>query len=78
MAEAKVKEGYVDLTIPRGNQSDEKYVLIGLNGKLYKLPKGKTSSVPKAVKDEYERSQRAQARFDETVDAAIEMANEKK
>ena len=54
------KENYVELTVPKGYVNDDPNVFIGVNGKNYLLPKGKTSLVPPAVKAEYERSLRAQ------------------
>ena len=55
-----MKENYVELTVPKGYINDDPNVFISLNGKNYLLPKGKTSFVPPAVKEEYERSVRAQ------------------
>ena len=54
----------VDLFIPRGSSVDEPNVIIGVNGKNYVLPKGKTSKVPDFVKYEYERSIRAKEAMD--------------
>ena len=66
------KEGYVDLFIPRGYANDDPNFFISINGKNYLLPKGKTSKVPPCVKEEYERSQRAQEALDAKSDALIE------
>lgn len=66
---ASVKDdGRVDLFIPRGGTNEEPNLMIGFNGKNYLLPRGKTSRVPKYVAEEYYRSQRAQERYDETMD----------
>lgn len=65
-------EGYVDLFIPKGYVNDEPNEFISLNGKNYILPRGKTSKVPAAVKRQYEKSQRAQARLDEKSEALLE------
>ena len=66
---APVKDdGRVDLFIPRGGANEEPNLMIGFNGKNYLLPRGKTSRVPKYVAEEYYRSQRAQERYDETMD----------
>ena len=70
------KEGYVDLFIPKGYANDEPNEFISLNGKNYILPRGKTSKVPPAVKREYEKSQRAQARLDEKSEALLEKAKQ--
>lgn len=66
------KEGYVDLFIPRGYANDDPNLFISINGKNYLLPRGKTSKVPPCVKEEYERSQRAQEALDAKSDALIE------
>ena len=58
MANTK-KEEYVDLYVHREPGNDDPNVFIGINDKTYLLPKGKTSKVPVAVKEEYERSLRA-------------------
>ena len=65
---AKKDDGRVDLFIPRGGANEEPNLMIGFNGKNYLLPRGKTSRVPKYVAEEYYRSQRAQERYDETMD----------
>ena len=74
MAEAKVKavEDRVDVYIPRGNANEEPNFFVSVNGVNYLLPKGKTSKVPAHVKDEIERSQRAQERLDATIDKMLE------
>ena len=64
----------VDLFIPRGYANDEPNFVIGVNGKNYVLPKGKTSKVPPAVKYEYDRSIRAQEKLYETSEKLIEEA----
>ena len=71
-------DGRVDLTIPRGTANDEPYVIIGHNGKNYQLPRGKTSRVPKYIKDEWDRSVRAQERYDDTMDRLLEQKNNPK
>lgn len=68
------KEGYVDLFIPKGYVNDEPNEFISLNGKNYILPRGKTSKVPVAVKKQYEKSQRAQARLDASSEKFLEKA----
>ena len=54
------KEPYVDLYIPRGYGNDDPNEFISINGKNFLLPKGQVSKVPKYVKEEFERSQKAQ------------------
>ena len=74
MATTENKEGYVDLHIPKGYANDEPNILISINGKNFLLPKGKTSKVPAYVKEEYERSQKAQEALDEKSNAMLEKA----
>lgn len=69
------KEERVELFVPRGSNGEDPNEIIGLNGVLYVLPKGKTSMVPAAVAAEYHRAQRAKAVFDEGVSQRLEAAN---
>ncbi len=72
MATNTNKEDYVDLFIPKGYANDEPNHFISVNGKNFILPKGKTSKVPPYVKEEYERSQRAQEALDAKSEALLE------
>lgn len=63
---AEKNSDLVEITVPRGNEKDEKNLLISVNGKNYILPRGKKSKVPSAVAYEYHRSIRAQERLYET------------
>jgi hypothetical protein len=64
MADVSKKNGErVNLFIPMGSTKDQPYVMIGVNGKFTKVPRGQTSNVPKEVAEEYERSQRAAAEY---------------
>lgn len=66
MAEVSKKSNdRVDVFVPLGSTKDVPYVLVGVNGKLMQLPRGKTSSVPKEFAEEYFRSQRALAAYTE-------------
>lgn len=47
---------------------DSAPVTIGINGKLYRLPRGKTHMVPEAVAKEFKRMQKAEERYDDTVE----------
>jgi hypothetical protein len=71
---ANTTEKLVDLHIPRGYANDEPNFVIGVNGKNYVLPRGKTSKVPPAVKYEYDRSVRAQEKLYATSEKMIEDA----
>lgn len=71
----KKSEKLEEVYIPKGNAQDEPNLFVSVNGKNYLLPKGKTSKVPPDVAYEIKRSQRAQERYDETVDKLKEQAN---
>ena len=59
MANEKKTDDRVELSIPRGREKGDSDVTIGINGKMYILPRGKKSLVPPEVAAEYERSVRA-------------------
>lgn len=71
----QVKEKYVDLYVPKGYANDEPNLFISINGKNFLLPKGKTSKVPLYVKEEYDRSMRAQEALDRKSAEMLEKAN---
>jgi len=54
----------IDISIPRGSDREDPNLFIAVNGVNYLLPRGKKSSVPKAVAEEYERSERARDALD--------------
>ena len=65
MAKASEKRDLVEITPPRVSGNNEANFFIGLNGVNYILPRGKKSMVPRAVAEEFYRSQAAQeAMFD--------------
>ena len=70
------KEDYVDLFIPKGYANDDPNLFISVNGTNFLLPKGKTSKVPPYIKEEYERSQRAQEALDAKSEALLEKARQ--
>ena len=74
MATTTTKEGYVDLFVPRGNAGDDPNLLISINGKNFLLPRGTTSKVPAYVKEEFDRSQKAQEAFDKKSETLLEKA----
>ena len=76
MATTTNKEEYVDLFIPKGYANDDPNFFISVNGKNFILPKGKTSKVPPYVKEEYDRSMRAQEALDEKTEALLEKAKQ--
>ena len=65
-------EERVEIFVPKGYANDEPNLTIGVNGVMYLLPKGKRSKVPKAVAEEFYRSQRAQEDLDKRVDEMLE------
>ena len=54
----------IDISIPRGSDREDPNLFSAVNGVNYLLPRGKKSSVPKAVAEEYERSERAHDALD--------------
>lgn len=78
MAEAKktnnAAEERVDIYIPRAVGNDDPNLFVSINGKNFVLPKGQTSSVPKHVAEEIERSRRAEAALFQKMDAMIAAA----
>ena len=60
-------EELVDMFVDRDPSDDNPNLVIGFNGKNYVMPRGEVSRVPKYIKDEYERSKRAQYKADKTV-----------
>lgn len=57
--------------VPRGNEKGDSHQYVSVNGKVYLLTKGKTNQVPKFIKDEYERGERARDRCFEAKEARI-------
>ncbi len=53
--EEKTVDELVEIRVPRGASNEEPCIMIGINGKNFLLPKGKTSKVPKYVAEEYKR-----------------------
>lgn len=60
-------EELVDMFVERDPSDDNPNLVIGFNGKNYVMPRGEVSRVPKDIKEEYERSKRAQYKADKTV-----------
>lgn len=57
---AAAEEKREKIFIPRGSDNEEPNLFVAINGVNYLLPKGKESTVPKAVADEIRRSWMAQ------------------
>ena len=62
-------EERVEISVPRGGEREDPNLFVGLNGVNYLLPRGKKSSVPRAVAAEIARSERARDALDATMDA---------
>lgn len=67
----EVKDERVELFIPRGSDTDDPNLFIGINGINYILPKGKKSMVPPEVAAEYYRSRKAVERQDENIEEML-------
>lgn len=71
-----VKEELVDLFVNKGLANDDPNEYISINGKRWVLPKGKTSKVPKYVKEQWDRSLRAQEALDAKSDELLKRGEE--
>jgi len=63
------KEARVALFVPKGGAGDEPNFMIGINGRIYLLPRGKKSLVPACVAAEYDRAMAAQDKLDCRMDS---------
>ncbi len=61
----------VNVFIPRGLSNEDPNVFVSVNGVNYLLPKGKESSVPKAVALELERAARAREAGSRRIEAML-------
>lgn len=61
----------VNVFIPRGLSNEDPNVFVSVNGVNYLLPKGKESSVPKAVAAELERAARAREAGSRRIEAML-------
>lgn len=68
----KAKDDRVEVFVPKGYANDDPNFFVSVNGVNYLLPKGKKSLVPPHVAAEVERSKRAEAALDETVEQMLE------
>lgn len=69
---AKAKDNRVEVFVPKGYANDDPNQIIGVNGVLYVLPKGKRSLVPDFVAAEFYRTQRAAERRAENIEKMLE------
>lgn len=70
--EIKALDERVEVYIPKGYANDEPNLFVSVNGVNYLLPKGKKSKVPPHVAAEIERSNKAQERMDQNIEAMLE------
>lgn len=52
---AESKEKLATIRVPRGRSNEEPCLMIGINGRNWLLPRGKTSEVPDYVAEEFNR-----------------------
>ena len=62
-------DGRVEIAVPRGGEREDPNLFVGINGRNYLLPKGKTSRVPPEVAEEIRRAERAREALDATMDS---------
>ena len=67
----------VEVRIPRGSEHGDPNVFVGINGTNYILPRGKTSLVPRFVKEELDRSDEAAAIMDDNKTAMLNAEDNK-
>ena len=60
-------EEYEIIFVPKAGRGEDEVFVVGINGKNYNIPRGKSVSVPAAVAAEFRRSQRAQQAYDKLV-----------
>lgn len=67
-----VEEERVEIIPPRGSANDEPNMLIAVNGVNYVLPRGKRSSVPKHIAEEFYRSENAKSAADDKINEMLD------
>ena len=70
--EVSAEEERVEVYIPKGYVNEEPNLFVSVNGVNYLLPRGKKSMVPPHIKDEIERSLKAQEIMDEHINQMVE------
>lgn len=61
----------VTIRVPRIHPKEDPNLFVGINGKNYIIPRGKAVKVPRFVKEEIDRSEKAKDRFYETVEELL-------
>lgn len=74
-APAAAEEERVEIFVPKGYANDEPNLMISVNGVAYLLPRGKKSTVPKHIAEEFNRSLAAQEILDNRVDKMLKAAS---
>lgn len=76
-APEEAEDERVEVRIPRGSANGDPNVFVGINGTNYILPRGKTSLVPRFVKEELDRSDEAAAIMDDNKTAMLNAEDNK-
>ena len=66
------KDNRVEVFIEKGYANDDPNLFVSVNGVNYLLPRGKKSTVPDFVAEEFYRSQKAQERLDQNIEQMLE------
>ena len=61
----------VTIRVARIHPKEDPNLFVGINGKNYIIPRGKAVKVPRFVKEEIDRSEKAKDRFYETVEELL-------
>lgn len=72
---SKAADDREEIYVPKGYANDEPFLIVGVNGINYQLPKGMTCTVPKFVADEFRRSQKAQTALDDRIEKMTSVSN---
>ena len=66
--------GTEEIFVPKGRKDEEQNLFISVNGVNYLIPRGKKSTVPSFVAEEYRRSLAAQEALDAYIDQKLSEA----
>lgn len=61
----------VTVYVPRERADEDPNLFVGINGKNYLIPRGKSSQVPPEVAEELDRAEWARHRYEKTRNARI-------
>lgn len=68
------KQRMEEIFVPKGRKDEEQNLFISINGVNYLIPRGKKSTVPHFVAEEYRRSLEAQEALDAYIDQKLSEA----